>query len=172
MQDGYFDIKKWIKKYFGLSPTDTTFERTNNSLEFVWVWSIFEHRYLKDSRINKSYADQLFDIAAKFPANKIDIDSLYGFLYSRYYRKGKTTKFFGNLNLESKWRNVAKEVLKKNTPTAEEKMKLILLVLYQFRCNLFHGRKDPLLWKNFDKVFFHLNKFLADLLDIKWTSNR
>ncbi len=55
MTEQYFDVKNWVKKYFGLSSSDKTFDNTNNSLEFIWVWSIFEHKYLKDSRANKSY---------------------------------------------------------------------------------------------------------------------
>lgn len=169
MTDSYFDIKSWIKKYFGLHNSDQTFENTNNSLEFIWVWSIFEHKYLKDSRSNKSYNDQLVEISTKFPIDKIDIDKTYGFLHNRYFQKGKTTRFFGNLNFDKKWQQLTKEILKKSEPTQEEKLKLILLILYKFRCNLFHGRKDPLLWKNFDNVFFYLNKFIADFLDTKWT---
>lgn len=165
----YFDIKVWVKKYFKLNPSDTTFDNTNNSLEFIWVWSIFEHKYLKDSRTNKSYNDQLADLSTKYPSNRIDIETLYGFLHNRYFQKGKPTRFFSSLNFENKWKKVALEIIKKAEPTEIEKLKFIFLVLYKFRCNLFHGRKDPLFWKNFDSVFFHLNKFLADLLDTKWT---
>ena len=41
----YFNIKAWVKNYFGLASSDKSFENTNNSLEFIWVWSIFEHKY-------------------------------------------------------------------------------------------------------------------------------
>ncbi|MBK7220036.1 MAG: hypothetical protein IPH94_01465 [Saprospiraceae bacterium] len=169
MTEQYFDVKKWVKKYFGLNVSDKTFDNTNNSLEFIWVWSIFEHKYLKDSRTNKNYNDQLVDLSAKFPHNKIDIDTIYGFLHKRYFQKGKTTRFFWDLNFDTKWQKLTKEILKKKDPTKEEKLKLTLLILYKFRCNLFHGRKDPLLWKNFNEVFYQLNKFLSEYLDIKWT---
>lgn len=168
MTEQYFDVKNWVKKYFGLNASDKTFDNTNNSLEFIWVWSIFEHKYLKDSRANKSYNDQLVDISARFPHDKIDIDTIYGFLHNRYFQKGKTTRFFGNLNFDTKWQKLTKEILKKKDPTKEEKLKLTLLILYKFRCNLFHGRKDPLLWKNFDELFYQLNKFLSEYLDVKW----
>ncbi len=169
MTVNYFDVKSWVKNYFGLNPSDKNLDNTNNSLEFIWVWSIFEHKYLKDSRNNKSYNEQLVDISKRIPTSKIGINTTYGFLHNRYFQKGRTTKFFGDLNFESKWQNLTRDILKKKEPTIEEKLKLILLVLYKFRCNLFHGRKDPLLWKDFDNVFFFLNKFLADLLDLKWT---
>jgi hypothetical protein len=113
----YFDIKIWIKKYFRLNQADKTFDNTNNSLEFIWVWSIFEHKYLKDSRSNNSYNDQLIDLAAKFPISKIDINTTYGFLYNRYFQKGKPTKFFGNLNFDNKWKKLTNEILKKTEPT-------------------------------------------------------
>ena len=46
-----FNVKTWVKEYFGLSVNDKSLDNTNNSLEFIWVWSIFEHKYLKDSRL-------------------------------------------------------------------------------------------------------------------------
>ena len=162
-----FNVKTWVKEYFGLSVNDKSLDNTNNSLEFIWVWSIFEHKYLKDSRTNKSYNDQLVDISQIFPKSRIDIDSIYGFLHNRYFQKGKTTKFFGNLNFDDKWKKQIKEILKKKEPSPEEKLKLILLILYKFRCNLFHGKKDPLLWKNFNDIFYYLNSFLANFLYIK-----
>ena len=61
-----------------------------------------------------------------------------------------------------------KEILMKIQPSFFEKLSLIFLVIYKFRCNLFHGRKDPLLWKNFDEIFFQINRFLASFLDTKW----
>ncbi len=165
----HFDIKTWIKEYFNLTPNDKTFEETSNSLEFLWVWSIFEHKYLKDSRANKSYNEQLVDLAEKYPKNQIDINTIYGFLYQRYFPHNSLTRFYNNLKFEKKWHNLSKAILNKNNPTHTEKLTFILLVLYKFRCNLFHGRKDPLLWKNFDKVFYHFNKFLAELLDNNWS---
>ncbi len=164
----YFDIKSWIKKYFGLNQSDNTFDKTNNSLEFIWVWSLFEHKYLKDSKTNKSYNEQLIELADKFPNKKIDIDTIYGFLYNRYVQNGKTTKNFGDLNFNKDWKNLCQGILKKSKPENKDKLIFIFLVLYKFRCNLFHGRKDPLLWKNFDITFYHFNKFLADFLDTKW----
>ncbi|WP_341226101.1 hypothetical protein [uncultured Arcticibacterium sp.] len=168
MSKSKFDVKSWVKKYFGLRSTDKTLDNANNSLEFIWVWAIFEHKYLRDSRDFKKYNDQLIDISAKFPIKKIDIDTMYGFLHKRYFQKGKTTRFFANLNFDNKWLKLTKAILRKQNPTPEEKLKFILLVLFKFRCNLFHGRKDPLLWKNFNEVFYYINKFLADFLDVKW----
>ncbi len=169
MDEQYFDIKNWVKKYFGLNASDKTLDNTNNSLEFIWVWSIFEHKYLKDSRTHKSYNDQLFELSSIFPLDRIDVDTVYGFLHNRYYQKGKTTRFFKNLNFETKWQRLTIEILKKQCPTKEEKLQFTFLVLYKFRCNLFHGRKDSLLCKNYNKVFYQLIKFLSEFLDSKWT---
>lgn len=169
----HFDVKNWIKRYYNLYSDDKVIDSTNNSLEFIWVWSIFEHHYLKDSRNHKSFNDQLVDVATNFPTDnfKIDINSPYGFFHNRYFNKGKTTKFFGNLNFDNKWQKRTKEILKNTNPTENEKLELILLIVYKFRCNLFHGRKDPLLWKNFEIVFFYINKFLSEFLDTKWKYN-
>jgi hypothetical protein len=125
MEIKYFDIKSWIKKYFDLKQSDNTFDNTNNSIEFVWVWSVFEHKYLKDIRVNKSYNEQLIKLANKFPNKKIDIDTIYGFLYNRYFQNGKTTKNFSNLNFDKNWKNLCKGILEKSNP--ENKDKLIFI---------------------------------------------
>lgn len=172
MEAHYFDVKAWVKRFFNLKQSDKIFDNTNNSLEFIWVWSIFEHKYLKNSENSIPYNSQLIDIAEKFNFKNIDINPTYGHLHNRYLKKGEPTTFFKNLGSGKKWEKTKRQILqilKKTEPTDIEKLKVILLVLYKFRCNLFHGSKDPLLWKNFDKMFYHLNKFLAAFLDTKWT---
>ena len=166
--NNHFDAKDWIKKYFGLTEISKTFDNTNNSLEFIWVWSIFEHKYLRNSNSSQGYNEQLICIAKLIPENMISIDTIYGYFHNRYFQKSKTTRFFNNLNFKTKWQKKTKEILMKIQPTFSEKLSLIFLVIYKFRCNLFHGRKDPLLWKNFDKTFFQINRFLASFLDTKW----
>jgi hypothetical protein len=168
MTEKYFDVKKWVKKYFELSSSDKYLDNTNNSLEFIWVWSIFEHKYLKYGRDNKSYNEQLVDLSVKFPSDRIDIDTIYEFLHIRYFKEGKTTTFLENLNLNTKWQKLIEETLKKKDSTKVEKLKFIFIIIYKFRCNLFHGKKDPLLWNNFDEVFYHINTFLANFLEVKW----
>ena len=90
----YFDSKAWVKRYFNLNPSDKSLEETNNSIEFIWVWAIFENKYLKDSRHHESYNNQLKELALRFPVEKINVDSIYGFFYNRYYPNKRLTQFF------------------------------------------------------------------------------
>ena len=167
----YFDIKCWVKQYFGLTKDDTTLDRTNNSLEFLWVWSIFEAKYLKSDE-TQSFNEQLVEFSQKYPVEKIHVDEIYSFFYKRYFCNGRITQCFKNLGLKKHWSNKLIQILRKQNPNDFEKLELVLLIIYKFRCNLFHGRKDPLLWKNFDKVFYQINKFLADLLEKRVISSR
>jgi hypothetical protein len=162
-----FDIKFWVKKYFGLSPNAKNLDETNNSLGFVWLWSIFESEYLKDSRTNKPYNEQLIELSTSFPVSKIGVDGIYGFLHNRYFQHGETTTFYKNLKFDPQLSQQLRAILQKTKPLESEKLKFVLLVIFKFRCNLFHGRKDPLLWNRFDKVFYQINRFLSEFLDLK-----
>ena len=168
----YFDVKNWIKNYFGLGNNSTVFENINNSLEFILVWSVFENKYLKDSKDFKSYNEQLTDFAKAFPLVKLDINTIYGFFYNRFIQHKKITPYYKDLGLKGETGDTVRKILKNQKPTDLQKLTLILLIIYKFRCNLFHGRKDPLLLKEFDDVFFNINKFLANLLDKKWTATK
>jgi len=162
----YFDVKKWMQEHFKLSKKVLLENKTNNSLEFVLVWALFENKYLKDSGYS-SYNNQLVELSKIIKVGNTELNEIYGFLYNRYFNNGKTTKYYENLKFKKEWKKTTKEILEKTKPTDEKKLIFILLVIYKFRCNLFHGKKDPLLLKNFEKVFFHINKFLAYLLDIE-----
>ena len=140
----YFDVQKWIKGYFNLSLSDRSLDNVNNSLEFIWVWSVFEHKHLKNSQNDMSFYDQLVKISNKLYNDdlKVEVNEIYGFFYNRYFQNKKTTRFFADLNLNRKWNHELKNILTNSNPKELFNLQSIFTVIYTFRCNLFHGGKN------------------------------
>ena len=166
-----FNVKSWMKKYYNLSKGNKMFEKQNSSLEFIWVWAIFENMFFLNDDDSLTYKKQLIELASKLEINDDNVNKIYGMFYKRYYSNQILSRFFSNLNLNKGYKNICKEILKKKKPLKVEKLKLILLVIYKFRCNLFHGGKDPLLLNNFEVVFEMINEFLCNVIEENRNTN-
>ncbi len=163
--DNKINIINWLKRYFNLPYTTDAFEKVNNSLDFLWVWSVFEAKFLDHNDGAKKFGDQMIDLGEKYSTKFSELDDTFKFFFDRYFINGQVTDNFNRLGLRSKVRARVESILKASSPTNKDKLQFLFIVIYKFRCNLFHGSKDPLLWKDFDPVFYQINLFLIRFLD-------
>lgn len=109
---------------------------------FVFLWSLFEAEALERNgnvnalvRIAEVWADR----------GALDEQSLSGelkYFQDRYYRDGSFTEHFGYLNLRAGDRRTLVERTMRNEETRPvERVAAVLIIVYRFRNNLFHGEK-------------------------------
>lgn len=158
-------IINWLKKYYNLPYTSDAFEKVNNSLDFLWVWSVFEAKFLDHGNDAKNFGNQMIELAEKYSTKFSESHDTFIFFKNRYFINGQFTDYFRSLGLSHNRKNTVESILTTSTPTNSDKLEFLFIVIYKFRCNLFHGLKDPLLWRNFDNVFYQINVFLMKFLD-------
>ena len=158
-------IIDWLRRYYNLPYTSDAFENVNNSLDFLCIWSIFEAKFLEHGYNSKKFSDQMIELAEKYTPTFKEFDDTFIFFKNRYFVNNHFTDNFRNLGLKSKSKERVVSILSSSLPIYKDKLEILFIVIYKFRCNLFHGSKDPLLWKDFDDVFYHINVFLMKFLD-------
>ena len=109
---------------------------------FVFLWSLFESVALG----RRGSEDALVRVTTEWrDAGLLAGDSFQAaltYFQSRYYRNGTFTYHFGHLNLRrhDRHRWVAR-VLKGDAVDVAQRAAVVLIIVYRFRNNLFHGEK-------------------------------
>lgn len=128
--------------------TDITDEKYEEFWNFVILWNLFESRFF-ERNFKTSDIDEAFK-QVNIPKSAIEAAFLY--IKNNYINKmdepnERFSKLgFRNLskdkNKETQDEILVKSILKDSNATLEEKKKAIIIVIYRYRNNFFHGVKD------------------------------
>lgn len=130
---------KWISNYLNVSSIDTPeYEELKN---FAILWNLFENVIFGTSYKSK-------DITQKLSLLQIDqtiVDQTYSYMKKRYTANGCLNKtLYDSLKLRPKAdmpQLVKNVLLTKSNVTQDEIIIAITIIIYRYRCNLFHGSK-------------------------------
>lgn len=160
----YDEVIVWLKEYFN-RPTYST-KKLNPVFHFSLLWNLFEHTYFTDD--NRLTNKRLLELAEKSFAYIPDgsLQTAFSYFQNRYFHNGREDVRFEKLCLDKQVNNgishfnFCKEVLLNNDSEKVKKLKCLFLIVYRFRNNLFHGRKQPRMLNTYEAPFNIINRFL------------
>ena len=125
---------QWIDQYLGISDIDNpSFEEVRN---FMILWNLFESLLFQGSysnlkAIHKSQSLQL---------DKQLITDTITYFRNRYIANNATTPYYANLRLRHNDNEpLIKDVLLGKINNESETVLAIIIIIYRYRNNLFHG---------------------------------
>lgn len=136
-------------------------------MHFSFLWSLFEFEAMD----RQADGNALVAIAGKwaeagFLDNETFAEALRYF-QGRYYRDGGFTHHFDFLNLpEGNHKELVKRVLMNDDAEHSEMVSAVLIVIYRFRNNLFHGEKWLYEIQGQADNFAHANAVLMQAIEL------
>ncbi len=111
-------------------------------VSFSFLWSLFEAQLMENNANAKKISDAVdrWEAAGSLAADLYDGDIAY--FRDRYFQNGDFTYHFGHLNLrKSDMPVLVGDVISGTNEAARDRVLTVLLVVWRFRNNLFHGAK-------------------------------
>jgi hypothetical protein len=134
--------------------------------EFAILWSVFEGRAL-DARASATRIVEV--VQAAEGSGRLDLEPFQPHLEyfcARYFGDGQPSPHFMHLNLRAGDRpELVVRVLKRDPASDAECVAALLIVVYRFRNNLFHGLKWAYELKDQQENFEHANVVLTSAYD-------
>lgn len=131
---------------------------------FLLVWPIFEQKifggYLKHNKNTDDVAKAAQKYSKFFP--KIDADDISEHFHDRYQDVSNYRHLRHNEDDPKIKAILDKPYLDLNN---EEKMHLVLYVVYRYRNNIFHGNKGIFSWLQFTKQIEYCIQFMMKMID-------
>ncbi len=160
----------WLKSHF--DNPNLSEQELKPVLYFSLLWNLFEHTYFTDDKhLKPEYLLDLSEISCIHLSDEC-IDKTFIFFKERYFPQKKLNFIFTTLRLNTNITNsqlsnydFCQSIFIKKNPTYIEKTKCIFLVIYRFRNNLFHGRKNPKTLNIYKKPFIVINQFLIHFIE-------
>jgi hypothetical protein len=151
----------WIKEQGYSVPEDVS----ELVIDFFWLWSLFEFKCLKKNGCAKTIEGWVSIKKTEIPSE--EANCFVAYLRDRYLNEGKINAEFSSLNWRKKDRKeFVQGVLEGASPSAPEIYQALLLIVYRFRNNLFHGPKWERLFEGQCENFKRANLLLMETL--KW----
>lgn len=136
-------------------------------MHFALLWSLFEDRVLRNSASADRIGAKVQQWADNDRLERNDFADTLAYMRERYVAIGEMTHHFGHLNLR---RNDSPErveaVLRGTTDSIIEAVTAILIIVYRYRNNLFHGQKWAYGISGQFNNFKHANETLMKVLAI------
>ena len=140
------EISQWIDNYLHISIDTEEYVEVRN---FLILWNIFEAKWFK----------------CNFGRNKSNIQTLQ-YLQRRYIKNGSTNERFMRLRLRNNDDTTSvQRVLLGLTNNSCDIIKAIIMIIYRYRNNLFHGEKAIASLPIQKDNFIYANKFLIACLE-------
>jgi len=149
----------WINQRFG---TNFTEEDLLNVKNFALIWNVFESTTCANNfTINR--------IEQRIEERNIDIDifaETIAYFKDRYVTNGTFNERFAHLNFRANDRQpLVEDVLLEFNTTPNDVILAIIIIVYRFRNNLFHGNKNIQEIDGQNENFLNANAFLSRLID-------
>ena len=139
-------------------------------MHFSFLWSLFEFEVLnKNGNVPAiiRVVDQWRDTGLL--NNDYPFAQQLAYFRDRYYRDGDFTYHFERLNFKKRdRRDLVQKVLRNETTDRSEIVKALLIIVYRFRNNLFHGEKWAYQLQGQLKNFNHANDALMRAIELQW----
>ena len=136
-------------------------------MHFLFLWSLFESEALK----RRGGVNVLVTVARRWAENdllaEIPFEPQLANFRSRYFRNGAFTNRFDHLNLRKGDRpDLVRKVLASETAANSEIAAAVLIIVFRFRNNLFHGEKWEYRLHGQLENFNHANAILMHSIEL------
>jgi hypothetical protein len=138
----------------------------NEIFNFTFLWSLFEAQVMD----NFARADRIgvkvdeWREAGTLSADQYDTELAY--FRNRYYKNGEFTHHFPHLQLRpSDQPDIVQSVLNGTNNDPRDRLLTVLMIVWRFRNNLFHGQKWTYQLQDQFSNFTHANQVLMRLLE-------
>lgn len=171
-----FDELKWTMLFFD-NAVDLNIDGINRVRNFVFLWNIFETFGCQKNANMISLKNVVEEINNREAISLDQFKNYVDYFSNRYYNPNgdKTYTIEGLLFKQSHNDQTAKnevvEVLTRQQVEPKEILKALLMILYRFRNNLFHGEKQIVNLDTQIDNFNCANNILKDVLTIMKRNN-
>lgn len=156
---------KWLSakvRGFDALPQEDRTEIVN----FLFLWSLFEARIMDTfarADLILAKVDEWRE-AGTLDADQYDAELEY--FRDRYYAEGEFTYHFANLHLPPRDHlDLVRSVLERSNNDSRDRLLTVILIVWRFRNNLFHGEKWSYQLQGQLRNFLNANAILMRLLD-------
>jgi len=117
-------------------------DERNAIMCFSFLWSFFEAKALHES----ASSAKILALTHEWQASGRLVAELFShslaYFRDRYFHDGANTHYFNGLNLRNNdCKSLVKDVLIGRNNNAADSVAVLLIIIYRFRNNLFHGSK-------------------------------
>jgi hypothetical protein len=152
-------MRNWLNNRFGINLNE---EDLTNVKDFTLIWNVFESSIFRSSfsiaKTEQKLKQQQFDIN--------DFQQFLDYFKNRYVTNSTINGRFQNLNFRRNDREtLVTEVLLGNNENANDVLLAMIIIVYRFRNNLFHGEKDIQVIDQQKTNFKNANELLQLLLE-------
>lgn len=156
------NLKKWLSVYLEIKQEELdNIIQPDNALSFMIVWTIFESKCF-----NGFVKVDIFDKFIQQNKQKLTLAVIEPSI-SHFHARYQASDLYRHLKYGDKNSEEVDAILKKDYVQLldEEKLKLILYVIYRYRNNLFHGNKNIVNWGSYKEQFNHCISCLTYFID-------
>lgn len=169
-QPVHSETTRWLEKYveetfsMHIPLTDPSFQSVWN---FLFLWGLYEAELMN----NHTSARNVWNNCGVFAPEVKAVDHFYEIIHQRYVDENQHINVvFDQLCFreeEGKYKDDIKSFLLSANTSDEEKNKVCRMILWRYRNNLFHGKKElKSIWKQLD-FFEEANVYLKSGLENK-----
>ncbi len=151
-----FEISQWIDNYLHISIDTEEYVEVRN---FLILWNIFEAKWFKCNFGRNKSNIQNIHLASDI------VNQTLQYLQRRYITNGSINERFMKLRLGNNDMTSVQCVLLGRTNNSCDIIKAIIMIIYRYRNNLFHGEKDIASLPIQKDNFIYANKFLIACLE-------
>ncbi len=133
---------------------------------FTFLWSLFEARLMKNFAGVMVICAKVDEWNAAGTLDADQYDTELGYFRQRYFANGSFTKHFCGLKLRPfDQSDLVRSVLDGSNENPRDKVVAVLMIVWRFRNNLFHGEKWAYYLQGQLQNFTHANAVLMRLLE-------
>ena len=161
------DTTEWLKRYAPGFQMLSSKER-KEIMHFLFLWSLFESEALNKRGNVTAITTVVRDWvnAGLLTGDSFELQLAY--FQNRYYRDDDFTDHFDHLKLQNSDRpDLVRKVLRNDATDRSEIVAAVLIIVYRFRNNLFHGEKWAYQLKGQLENFNHANVALMQAMDLQ-----
>ena len=153
----------WLKNYF--DKKELKDKNLEPILHFSLLWNLFEHTFPPEQK--EPYNERLRYLAAEYHKyiSEETLNVIYSYFKKRYIIGNEINVLFDKLLFKKKEYEECQKILLSDNPHKEDRLKCVLLIIYRFRNNLFHGNKNPKTLNLYSAQFKVINKFLMSYIE-------
>lgn len=164
------DIIQWLNNYYD-NALNFNRDEINTVTDFSLLWNLFES-VLGERRMQINRLTTIATIINRKSNGSNFYDPYLAYFQRRYVNNNNTNNLFeGLLFRQNDNRELVRNVLIGQEQNAEKIIEAILIIIYRFRNNLFHGEKElhniHTQYENFQQA----NRFIMNILEINKIDN-
>ena len=133
---------------------------------FTFLWSLFEARVMGNFARADVICAKVDEWCAAGKLHAEEYDAALAYFRQRYFANGTFTDHYAHLNLHrADQPDLVRSVLDGNNNDPRDRLLAVLMVVWRFRNNLFHGKKWSFGLQDQLENFTHANAVLIGLLE-------